>query len=534
MRVNTARAPIVLWALSLATLTCVAATLRNPGSLDACYHLHVAQNLSAGRGMVEDVIWNYLDKSEAALALPHASHLYWMPITTWLAWLGIELFGALLDPLRAAQVPFVLLASLLPPLAFELAQRWWGRRDYAWLAGLLTLAAPNYLQVWVVPEPAGPFCLAAAACFWAVARATQGAGWVWLIAGAAAGMAHLARADGALILLVAAWLAASARTRVVDLLRLGAGYALIMAPWCARNVSLIGAPLPLAVTRTIWLHGYDEFFSYQLTLTPARWFAAGGPALLAERGAGALASCVQFFGMFQWILPPLAWFGWRLLPPRARTEARPCALYAICLLATMSVLFTHPARFGSLFRGASALVPWGMALVPAGLARAADVYARLRGRAPPEVQRAFAHGLVCALIGVAGVFHAHRLRGVWPDPAELWNDRLTHYVAVDRWLRARGESGPVLVVDPPGFTLATGRPSIVVPSDGPQAVRAAADRFGARWLLLESNVPSLTAAWRSGTSLPGFVHVHRFRDELGSAVQLLARTPEPQLAGANR
>jgi 4-amino-4-deoxy-L-arabinose transferase-like glycosyltransferase len=520
---------LALWGLSLATLTCVAVTLHNPGSLDACYHLHVAQNLAAGRGMVEDVIWNYLDKSDAALALPHASHLYWMPLTTWLAWLGIEAFGGLLGPFGAAQVPFVLLASLLPQLAFRLARHWWGRDDYAWLAGLLTLAAPNYLQVWVVPEPAGPFCAAAAACFLACTRAARGAVWYWPLAGAAAGLAHLTRSDGALVLLSAAWLASAARERALaaraaDLLRLSGGYALIMAPWFARNLSLIGSPLPLSVTHTIWLHGYDEFFSYERPLTAARWFALGAPALLAERSHGALATCAQFCGMFQWILPPLAWLGWRRLAPEQRALVRPCALYALCLLATMSLLFTHPARFGSLFRGASALLPWGMALVPAGLARAADAYAKLRRAPPLAVQRAFARSLLCAIVVVAAIFHAHRLRGVLPEPLELWNERLAHYVAIDRWLRARGETGPVLVVDPPGFTLATGRPSIVVPSDGPQAVRAAADRFGARWLLLESNVPSLAAAFRSGASLPGFVHVRQFHDELGSAVQLLARS----------
>jgi hypothetical protein len=205
---------------------------------------------------------------------------------------------------------------------------------------------------------------------------------------------------------------------------------------------------------------------------------------------------------------------------------RPCLVYALLLLLAMSLPFAHPARFGSLFRGASALVPWGMALVPAGLARAAAGYARLRRADPSALQRGFVPVLLCAIVGVAAIFHVHRLRGVLPDPFDLWNQRLAHYVAIDRWLRARGETGPVLVVDPPGFTLATGRPSIVVPSDGPHAVSAAADRFGARWLLLESNVPSLIATWQSGRSLPGFVHVRHFRDALGAPVQLLARSPQ--------
>jgi hypothetical protein len=523
-----ARAPRrALWLLSLTTLTVVASTLDNPGTLDASYHLHVAQNLAAGRGLVEDVIWNYLDKSRAALALPHASHLYWMPLTTWLAWLGLAAFDGLLAPFAAARVPFVLLASLVPLLAYELAHKLWQRNDYAWMAGLMTLAAPNYLQSWVVSEPETPYCLAAAGCFLACARAVAGArGW-WLAAGAAAAAAHLTRADGALVLVAVALQAAIQarpwRSRLLDLALLGGSYLLLMAPWFARNFSLIGSPLPLSVTSTLWLHSYDEIFSYDKSFSAARWFSASAGTLLAEKSLGALAVLVLFAGMFQWVLPPLALAGFGRLPPARRLLVAPCLVYALLLLGCMALGFTHPAQFGSLFRGAAALVPWTMALVPGGLAYACERYARLRRAEPREVKRVLQPGLLAVIVVVAALFHVHRVHGI-VEPQELWNTRFIHYREIERWLRAQGATGPVLVVDPPGFTLATGRPSIVVPSDGPRALRAAADRFGARWLILESNVPSLDAVWRSQAPLEGFRHVRQFRDELGDVVRVLVRS----------
>jgi hypothetical protein len=92
-------------------------------------------------------------------------------------------------------------------------------------------------------------------------------------------------------------------------------------------------------------------------------------------------------------------------------------------------------------------------------------------------------------------------------------------------LTEHGERGPVLVVNPPGFTTATRRPSIVVPSNGAEAIRQAADRFGARWLIVESNIPSLVDVWRSRASLPGFRYVNDWTDGMGTPVRLLERDP---------
>src|SRR5438128_2480731 len=120
----------VLFALSLTVRGATAIAFDNPGYFDAYAYMRVADNMVHGRGMVEDFVWSYVDTRAIARALPHPSHLYWMPMTTWLAWLGERLTGWALPAFRAAQVPFVVLGAAIPPAAAALA--WAIHRSRAW------------------------------------------------------------------------------------------------------------------------------------------------------------------------------------------------------------------------------------------------------------------------------------------------------------------------------------------------------------------------------------------------------------------
>lgn len=515
------RAQVALWLVSLGVLSAVACSLDNPGSMDACYHMHVAQNLRAGRGMVSDAVFQYLEGAGAG-ALPLPSHRYWMPLPAWLAWLGLLAFDRVLSPFAAAQVPFVLLASCIPLLAYRVARELWGREEHARLAFALALLSPNYLQTWVVPDSVTPFCLASGLCFLQAARAQHSRDVFW--AGTWAGVAGLARADAPLLLLACAALVARERTgRFERGAALGAGYLLLVTPWVVRNAWGAEAPTWTVVLRTAWLRRYDEFFSYQLDLTPAHFWGQGFAASVRARAGDACAVFVQFFEIFQGLLPLLAWLGGRVALARGARWPRLCALYGLALLTCMALVFPHPAQHGSLFRGASALVPWGAALVPAGLSQVAAWWARLRRVNAEEMFARMRAGLITGLFVAACACHVQRLYGVFPNPERLWNARLSPYVEVDRWLRAHGEGGPVLVADPPAFTLSTGRPSLMIPSDGPDAVLAVAARYGARYLVLEANVPSLAATYRGEACLLGFAYVRSFRDELGLPIRLFAR-----------
>jgi len=125
---------VFLLALTVRVLT--ALPQEQPHYFDAYYYYDVAENLYLGRGFVEDFIWNYL---EAPATVTHPSNLYWMPLSSIIAWLSFAFFGA---SYRAAQIPFVLLSSLLPVMAYYLSYRIYRKRGYAFLAAISPPSPP--------------------------------------------------------------------------------------------------------------------------------------------------------------------------------------------------------------------------------------------------------------------------------------------------------------------------------------------------------------------------------------------------------
>ena len=103
---------ILISILALFVRALVALPQQQPNYMDAAYSYVNALNLAGGRGFVEDFIWNYLDEPDR---LPRPRHLYWMPLTSIMAWLGMVV-GCI--GYRAAQGPFVLMSALLAPITY--------------------------------------------------------------------------------------------------------------------------------------------------------------------------------------------------------------------------------------------------------------------------------------------------------------------------------------------------------------------------------------------------------------------------------
>src|SRR5512139_2103738 len=175
----------LIFGLALLVRVLAALLQTQPDYMDAAYYLVGGQRLVQGFGFSDPYVWNYLDRPAA---LPHPSHLYWMPLPSILVAIGQSIFGV---DYRAAQIPFVLLSAALPVLAYLIAQRVSGARRHAWLAALLTIFSPFYAPYWGVPESFAPFAVfGALALYWACAETK----WKGLAAGLCAGLAHLSRA----------------------------------------------------------------------------------------------------------------------------------------------------------------------------------------------------------------------------------------------------------------------------------------------------------------------------------------------------
>lgn len=500
--------------------------LERAGYMDASYTVHVGGNLAQGRGLVQDVVWNYLD---GTTQLPAPSNLYWLPLPSLLAGGSMALLG---NTYRAAQLPFILL-SLVPPLfAFYLARRVYRRDDYAWVAGLLTAFSGFYTIYWVSPDNFTPFAVAAdlALLFMALGVVNRAQKY-FLLAGLCVGLCQLARADAIVLLAVLPlllWL--HARPGWMSLVTANAaawaGFLLVCLPWFLRNLLVIGSPLAPGSAQTLWLLNYDEFFSFDVgRITLARYLEWGWANILASKlQALGFVILVLLFGVWQIFLAPFAAVGFWL--GRRRVELQAALIYLGLLVGVMAFVFTFPATHGSMLHSAAALVAFGAVAVPPGL-DAAVAWAAQRRRSwdVKQAQRFFRAGA----IALAGAFSVYLYAaGVWIPPGAdattpLWNDRDIEYAAIDRELDARGvpAESPIITVDPPSFVNVTGRRSIYLPTESVEAIFGAADRFGAEYLVLQYDKPvTLRALYDGRENIEGLARVAGVADGLGRQVTL--------------
>ena len=481
-----------------------AAVVSHPGYTDSYYFTDVAVRLAHGQGLTADFLWSPLEggADPAALALPVASHLFWVPLPTVIAAAGIVLFGSFLDTFRAAQLPFILIAALLPAVTYRAARDLGANDRYAYAAAAVTglggLVAPGLVAV----DAFAPAALVGTLFFVAYRRAAGGAVRWGILSGALVGLLYLARTEGALFGLALLALVALPRARAAGI----AGSAVAMAiggAWLVRDVAA-GMPSDL-FARSALLVRYEDFFAYAPTYLGAPGTSLAG--FLATKAAALLQNGATFLFTFALLLLlPLA-AGLGVL--RARAEVRAWAALALVVYLAQSLIWTLHSTRGSYFHSLAAFFPFGVAVAAIGAER-------LLARRTPRIAAAWTWGV---LLIVAA----------------------TSYGAVTQWgasfdatARARAAAvtsipdGPFLAIDGAAWRWISGRSVAVTPADGIDAALCVAARIGARSIVLEPAHFSAYQSLYAGADVPsalgpaiheGIFTIYPVRGDLGCSVR---------------
>ena len=519
---------LTLFLLALAVNSLAAVFVVRPAfSMDAHYYFGGALQLARGHGFTEPYVWNYLSPVHS---LPGPSHVYWMPLTSLVAAPFIALAELLAgralpnDTLfRAAQVPMVLAASALPLLSYTVARQTTGLRRHALAAALVTLFSAYYFSNWPNTDAFALYALTAAgAMFLGVRPATR---HMSLAVGLLCGLAHLARADGMLVLLCLILFIIVRRTAPTPLVTrhlatLLTGYFIIMAPWLLRNWLAVGAPLAPGGTRALWLTNYNDLFVYDPAVLTFERFAAQGWGAIALQKWEALLVNVQSFIATQTNIfgLPLVVIGWWRL--RTHRLYQLVLLYGLALLAAMSFAFTFPGPRGGFFHSAAALLPSVWPAVLVGLDAVVDFIARyLRHWKPEKSKPVFTALLVLGAVALTIVVSWGKLIGADPrNPPSAQADVI--YAEIGP---ALPRDAVVAVNNPPAFYYFTGLPAIVIPNGTPDTLVRAMDDFGARWLVLDGNiVPELWPLYANPTGDPRLALRRTFTNG-GQKIYLLER-----------
>jgi len=519
----------LLFCLSLGVRLLVAACISRPGYMDVAYYAAGAVRVAQGGGLSEPFLWNYLDDP---VGLPHPGFLYWMPLPSMLASVPAFLFPG---SFFALQLPFVFLSALLPLIAYSLAWVTSGQRRPAWMAALITLFSGYFFPYWTLPETFAPFALIGSLTLWLAVRWRPSA-WHCLVLGALAGLAHLTRADGILLLPVVALASLvtslslnrhhlssndhHAQCRIHSTLSLTIfrtsfvflGYLIVMAPWFLRNLLTIGVPLSPGGTKTLWLRTYDDLFCYGCDLSPRAYLAWGWWNIIRSKLEAAGINATRFLAenCLVFLLPPV------LLGLYRR---RRCPLfilsfvYLFLIFLTHSLVFTFPGPRGGFFHASAPVLPFIFAAGAEGLEVAVGWVARRRRWKLGQALVVFSTAAVLAAVALSGYVAAQKLPS--------WRDADAAYLEIDAWLEHQGvEAVIVMVSNPPAFWYHTGRSAVVVPNAGVETLIEVADRYGVGYVVMDRNRPEALSELYRGVETAGLTLMTAFD---GGKVQLYRR-----------
>ncbi len=504
---------IVLFGLGLGLTLAIASVIRVPGYMDAEYYYAGGIELASGKGFYEPFLWNYLDDPTG---LPHPAATYWMPLASLVSALGIMLSGKI--DYFSARIFYFLLAGLVPPFTAWMAFKITRRKVTAWSAGGLALFSGFYAVYLGLTETFAIYMLLGSA-FMVILVSGQKYLPKALLLGLLAGFLHLARADGLLWLAVGGFyllfesrfqhLPINFKGVAASLGVFAAAYLGVMGFWYIRNYQLFGGPFPPGTNRAMWLVNYDQLYNFPAsTLTFQNWLAAGIPTLLKIRWDALLENLQTLLAVqgSVFLLPLILVGGWRLKHnPLIRV-----GLFAwIITFLAMTLIFPLAGSRGGFLHSGAAFQPLFWTTAAEGLAGFVSLGVKWRHW---KFRRALiGFGILCVFAAGIVTMGLTVVRIAPGDNAgDGWTSGTDAYAAIDTAFNRQtvAQEDVVMVNNPPGFFVTTGRPAIVIPNGDVDTVLAAAKKYHARYLVLENNtVKGLLSLYQSPIDLPGLKYV---------------------------
>jgi len=459
-----------------------------PGYMDADYYFAGGVELAKGNGFNEPYLWNYLDDPQG---LPHPSHTYWMPLASIVSAVGMWFAGQ--TSYEAGRLPFILLSACVPLLTATLAFEISRNRLLAITSGLLAIFSLYYAPFMPVPDNYALFMLLGGTFLLLAPRKQK---WIPLVLGALAGLMTLSRSDGLLWLGLAGlsvmwkfdnnddgtknsfkvWLGLIIPAGLLALL----GYLLMMGGWHYRSYTLFDSFMAPGGGRLLWLETYNQTFSYPAeSITREGFLNAGWGAAVDDRLQALGSNLGNTFAaqggifLFPFILIGL----WSL---RKEFRTRIALTGWLLLLFVMTVIFPFAGSRGSFFHAGAAFQPLWWVAAPVGL-NVVIAFARRRGLFADNAYVVFQGMLVVLAALMTYYLVSLRVFGSWASEDGV-------YASVEQKFLDNGINQQVRVIvrNPPGYYISSGRPAIALPYGDESVVLQVAERYGASLLVLES------------------------------------------------
>ena len=476
-----------------------------PGYMDAEYYYVQGMHLIAEHNLNETFIWNYLNNPST---LPVAGFSFWLPLTSFLAAAGIWMTGV--KSFFAGRFLFLIMAAMIPVLTAKLTTYFLYGRRAAWLAGGLALFSGLFFPYATVTDTFTPFMFLGGFLMLVFVEITNIEIWsnrkVILLGliGIIIGLMALTRSEGILwllggvlfLLLENRYKKETFRQFLIECSLVILCFGLIMIPWYIRNFQVFGSLYPPGNGLMLWLTNYDDLFVYpSYVLTFSRW-ASQGISIAKDRFSALwlnLQTLISAGGAV--VLFPLMVIGF------IRNWKKTVVIVAgvmLCLIGlVMSFAFPYAGARGGFFHSLSSFQVLLWSFVPVGLEIIIQWGIKHRKWKLARSWIMFGAMLIVFAAGLSiFMFFTKLHRGVEGTP---WNDTLASYLSVDRKLEGltKNQNAIVMVNDPPGFSLATGRRSVMIPSGNMDSILAACNTYNVAYLVLDQEREDIKRVFNS-------------------------------------
>jgi hypothetical protein len=473
------RRRIVLALISLVILQAsvcfpAASGLPGVGNYDTAYYYAVARNLADGRGSIDTVLWHFLGPPETVVR-PIGD--YWPPGWPFLLAALMRVFG---HSMTAAIGICATLSLLLPVLVFWLAYLVRRQTWLAWLAGALVIFQNSLHQTNVTPDVSLPYALVTllGLCAFMEHRRRRAPDTWLILVGAAMTLPFWMRGEGfipfgAITLTVLLSGDITWRRRAVRIGWLLLGSACCQLPLWLYNLFAFGAMTPEPRTMVLFFTDIPtDLYTFGSNPSFATWWGQGLPTILDNIGDRLYENAFAFFKQNPWALGGLAVVGMiRKVDGEPRfTTTLPLTMFVVLSWLVPAVLVPNGASADRLILNTTPIQCILAVLAFDGL---------VRGRYRPPV---------LLLLGTVFLFACTVVS--WPlrleNPLDLkWQSRFgpipAHLLPAGR--PALGPDDLVLTRDPWQVAALLDVRAVMVPFDGPQAMRDVIDHYRPRYLL---------------------------------------------------
>jgi hypothetical protein len=505
---------IILFVIGLIVPFAISRFQSLPGYMDADYYFAGGIQLADGRGFTEPYLWNYLD---GPAGLPHPSHTYWMPLASIVSALGMWITGQ--TTYAAGRVAFILLSACVPLLTATLAFDISRQTRLAIVSGLLSIFSMYYASFMPVPDNYALYMLLGGSFLLLAPRQQK---WIPVALGVLAGLMTLARSDGLLWLglagLTVMWKSADSppsqwervRVRVIPAGLLAIlGYLAVMGFWHYRSITLFDSFMTPGGGRLLWLQNYNETFIYPAESLTREGFLKAGWDLALQNRVQSFASNVSntFAAQGEIFLFPFMLIGlWQL---RQDLRTKIAVTGWLILFAVMTVIFPFAGSRGSFFHAGAAFQPFWWVAAPIGLDMVIS-WLRSRGQfTDSNAPYVFQGILVLLAIFMTAYLVNIRVLSGWAKDDAI-------YASVEKLFQANGISpmDVVIVRNPPGYYINSGRPAISLPFGDEFTILQVAERYEAGYLVLEKSgtFESIQDLYDDPQSNPSFFYLGEVDD----------------------